>query len=307
MLSSSTASRLDALPGAESAKRLVRSLLESGSGVHAVLLYGMRGAGQEALAQVLASGWLANTDSDEDRPVGAYWRGNNPDALLIKPGGPSNLIPVSAIAGESNAVGSLSLKEFFRSAPIMSRHKVAVMHQVHRLNLSAANALLKTLEEPHAHGKMILTTESVGEVLTTVRSRCLAVVCELSGQVSSNPAFVALGIPAGREVEYQDQLQALNDLIVFSEALTRKPPGAALALAEEFRRICDRFESKDRGARSSQAEMLGLFATAVSRQSALPPEWAQAIIEAHRRIIGNGSAPLVFDALFSKMLLTSQN
>jgi DNA polymerase-3 subunit delta' len=307
MLSNSTASRLDTLSGLDSAKRLVRSLLTKETGVHAVLLYGMPGAGQVALAEILAAGWLANASQDEDRALGAFWRGNNPDSLIIRPAGPSNLIPVGAIAGESNSDGSVSLKEFFRSAPIMSRHKVAVIQQAHRLNLSAANALLKTLEEPHAHGKMILTTESVGEVLTTVRSRCLSVVCELPTQESADPILSQVGIPTGREADYQAQHSVLSDLVTFATGLKSRKVGEALALAEEFRKLCDRFETKERGARLSQAEMLSFFANVASKQAQLPPEWAHAIIEAHRRIIGNGSAPLVFDALFSKMLLSQKN
>ncbi len=303
MLSNSIASELNLLPGLDSAKRLVRGLLESNSGVHAVMLYGMPGARQADLAAILAKGWLAHTPSDDDRAAGAYARGNNPDSLIVKPGGPSNIIPVATINGESNQDGSISIKEFFRSAPIMSRHKVVILHSVHRLNLSAANALLKTLEEPHAHGKLILTTESIGEVLTTVRSRCLCVVCELPTDFEENSTMAIFGIAPGRYAEYASHEATLADLARFTASLSDKRAGDALALAEQFRRLCDRFETKDKSARASQAEVLGFFATATSRHTNFPAEWTHAIIESHRRIIGNGSAPLIFDALFSQMML----
>lgn len=59
-----------------------------------------------------------------------------------------------------------------RSAP----RKVAVVERAHLMNPSAANALLKTLEEPPPHTHLLLATAQPGRLLPTIVSRCQALV-----------------------------------------------------------------------------------------------------------------------------------
>lgn len=51
--------------------------------------------------------------------------------------------------------------------------RVVIFDQVHLMNAQASNALLKTLEEPPENCWMILTSPSIKNVLSTIRSRCL--------------------------------------------------------------------------------------------------------------------------------------
>jgi DNA polymerase-3 subunit delta' len=56
--------------------------------------------------------------------------------------------------------------------PFEGRYRVFIIAEAHRLNIEAANCLLKTLEEPPAHTMLVLLTADEGAVLSTIRSRC---------------------------------------------------------------------------------------------------------------------------------------
>ncbi|MDR0838191.1 MAG: hypothetical protein LBN99_00950 [Oscillospiraceae bacterium] len=60
-------------------------------------------------------------------------------------------------------------------APNEAEFSVIVVENAHAMNINAQNALLKTLEEPPRHVKLILVTSEPGALLPTVRSRCVLV------------------------------------------------------------------------------------------------------------------------------------
>src|SRR3546814_8820471 len=62
--------------------------------------------------------------------------------------------------------------EAVRYAAVSARYKVYIIDEVHMLSKSAFNALLKTLEEPHAHVKFLFATTEIQKVQVTVLSRC---------------------------------------------------------------------------------------------------------------------------------------
>ena len=61
-----------------------------------------------------------------------------------------------------------------RVTPIEGPHKLCVIEEAHRMNSAAANAFLKTLEEPGEGRFFILTTTQSGSLLPTILSRCIA-------------------------------------------------------------------------------------------------------------------------------------
>lgn len=65
-----------------------------------------------------------------------------------------------------------ALPEFFAKSPSMARYRVAIIDAADDLNISSANALLKTLEEPPERGLLFLVTHSPAKLLVTIRSRC---------------------------------------------------------------------------------------------------------------------------------------
>jgi len=64
------------------------------------------------------------------------------------------------------------LREAIQYAPINSKYKIFIIDEVHMLTTPAFNALLRTLEEPPAHGKFILATTDIYKVPATIISRC---------------------------------------------------------------------------------------------------------------------------------------
>ena len=90
-------------------------------------------------------------------------KGNHPDVFIIGPEGDGGQITVSVIR---------QLEESLSYRPFEGKWKVAVIDNADRLNQSAANAFLQTLEEPSAQSMLILISSRPDMILPTIRSRC---------------------------------------------------------------------------------------------------------------------------------------
>jgi DNA polymerase-3 subunit gamma/tau len=64
------------------------------------------------------------------------------------------------------------LIEGVKFAPVKSKYKIFIIDECHQLSKSAANALLKTLEEPPAHAIFLLATTESHKMISTILSRC---------------------------------------------------------------------------------------------------------------------------------------
>lgn len=304
--------------GLSTAKNVVRMLAHHEAGVHAILLYGAKGAGKTELANVIAQLWLCThpTAAGADgtcRACLAFDRGNSPDVLLIEPQGNSRIIRDRSITTpkDKEPDDPIPLVVFLRTPPISARHKVVIIRDAHRMNGASANALLKTLEEPPSYAKLLLTTDSVGSILPTVLSRCLAVACEAPSLVELIGAFpdatpeeirISEGT-AGRLNAVFARRAAYGRLLQFAHRLPNRGAGEALVASEEFQAIVERIQpASEAGARAANADALDVLAIYFAREPSCPPSWTQQIIEAHRRIVANGQASIVFDALFTGLL-----
>lgn len=89
--------------------------------------------------------------------------GSHPD---IRAYGPENRSKVIKVAQIRELIG------FAMTSPQVSHRKVAIIDRADQLNTSAANALLKTLEEPPEDLVLILLQEGGRPILPTIRSRC---------------------------------------------------------------------------------------------------------------------------------------
>lgn len=144
----------------------------SGEVAHSWLLVGPSGSGKRGAAIAMAS--ALNCDVEPGVGCGTcsscarISRRRHPDVHHIVPEGP--LIPVDVIRESV-------IPEASRS-PFEGRHKVFVIEEADRMNDSAQNALLKTLEEPHPDTVFILISHLEQEVLETIRSRCRVVHLE---------------------------------------------------------------------------------------------------------------------------------
>ncbi len=134
--------------------------------------------------------------------------------------------------------------------PLEGPVSVLIVDQAHRLEAAAANALLKTLEEPPAHACLVLLTTSYHALIPTIRSRCqaipfqavprAAVASYLTARLSLDPPEAALraGLSGGRIGAALDlDLEAFRGrreavLAILEEVGLRGDPGVAVARAE---------------------------------------------------------------------------
>jgi DNA polymerase-3 subunit delta' len=105
------------------------------------------------------------------------------DRLLAPPGGASAFPPEQhpdcfalRPAGKMRQISADATRELIgkvQVSPAVAPRKVAILHEVDRMHLSASNVFLKTLEEPPAHTTLLLLTTRPYALLPTIRSRVL--------------------------------------------------------------------------------------------------------------------------------------
>lgn len=129
--------------------------LQRGRLPHAILLHGPDLAVLEALCGHLAAQLLK-----EDKPFA------HPDLFALRPANLMRQIGVDAMRELTRQIGQ-SARE--------GGAKVAVIYEADRMNASASNAFLKTLEEPPRQTTLFLLSTRPYELLATIRSRCMNV------------------------------------------------------------------------------------------------------------------------------------
>ena len=143
---------------------------------HAWLLTGPQGVGKATFAYRAARRLLGAVAKPDEGPLGAaaddpvsrqIIARAHPDLLVlqreVEDGKPRRNIPVDE---------ARTLPEFFAKSPAAAPYRVAIVDTADDLNVNAANAVLKTLEEPPARGVVLLVSHAPGGLLATIRSRC---------------------------------------------------------------------------------------------------------------------------------------
>ena len=168
---------------------------------HAVLIHGPQGIGQWQLSLTLAQAWLCESSSQGRRPCGRcascrmVQARSHPDLLVLLPEALQGPLGWTVAEGEGDApdAGSKSKQPskeikveavrgavaFAQTTPARHAGKVVVLHPAERMNGIAANALLKTLEEPAGTARFILSSAAPQALLPTIRSRCQALALSL--------------------------------------------------------------------------------------------------------------------------------
>jgi DNA polymerase-3 subunit delta' len=136
------------------------------------LFTGPRHIGKATLARTFAMALNCEAADIEERPCGRcrpcmlIAKGHHPDVRLLLPevsGRGKQTLKIDQIRGLQQEL-SLTATE--------ARYKVAILKQFDAANPSAANAFLKTLEEPPNHVILLLTASEADALLPTISSRC---------------------------------------------------------------------------------------------------------------------------------------
>ena len=215
-----------------------------GSGLpHALLLVGPEGIGKRGFAEHVAAYLLcqqrdaapcgrcrscelfalrAQRDPEETRPDGSlaqpYGHPVHPDAKFV---GFTLNDKSKKMYGELVVDQIRALSAWFSLTPQLGRAQVAVIEPADAMNAAAANALLKTLEEPSPGRYLLLATAHPARLPATIRSRCQRIAFHLP------PAQVALDWLSRHGLDEKQAASALD--------ASGGNPGLALAWATSGR------------------------------------------------------------------------
>lgn len=189
---------------------------------HAWLLCGPEGVGKATFAYRAARRLLGAAPDPSRGPLGA--RPNDPVSQLISAQSHPDLLVLERLVEGGKTKKSISvdqardLPEFFSKSPSQAAYRVAIIDAADDLNLNAANALLKVLEEPPERGVLMLITHAPGRLLATIRSRCRRL------SFSPLPDQTVADLVARQTDLPHDEARRIA-------AMARGSPGEALALA----------------------------------------------------------------------------
>lgn len=201
----------------ENAMARLSDAWQAGRLAHAYLLTGPEGSGKEWLAGRLAELVLETGDAE-----------GHPDFHRVGPESKSRRIVIEQMR---------SMEHALQMKPLVGRTKVAVVGDADRLQPQAANAFLKTLEEPPPGCHIFLLTALPEAVLETILSRCIAVPLR----------------PAAPPVVTGDAAEVSRALV----GALLEPGGAGVAGAMRFTRVVQRAISaiRERVTAELQAEL----------------------------------------------------
>lgn len=142
----------DAILEQDSVKLLLRAALRDGP-AHAYLFHGPAGVGKSATARAFAAALLGD--------AGRVERGTHPDLYVLEP------------LGEQIRIGDVhALRHDLHLRPFEGERRVYIVERADSMNPDAADALLKSLEEPPPYATVVLLAERAALLPETIRSRC---------------------------------------------------------------------------------------------------------------------------------------
>ena len=145
------------LLGNEPIKAYLSRAVSLGQLHHTLLFSGCDGVGKSLFAKSLAETLLHSTPERIQNE-------NHPDLHILRPEGKSGTYPIEVLRDMIDEI---------HKPPFESPRKVFIIYDAERMLPAAANALLKTLEEPELDSQIILLSSNSKEILPTILSRCV--------------------------------------------------------------------------------------------------------------------------------------
>ena len=222
---------------------------------HAYLIHGpVRGA-----AQMLAEAFLQFLFCRADpRPCGAcpecrrVIAHTHPDIHWLEPESKSRQI----VIGEDEAEGIRKVIRFIALTPFSGPRKAAVILDAERMNAPAANAFLKTLEEPPPNSLILLLSEAPQTLLPTIVSRCQKI--DLSAEAVAPGAWQAPLLdwlrtgPAAEALGASARVSGLRRILAAEKKRIEDAEPEALESADLADEVLDaRIAAKYRGVRAA--------------------------------------------------------
>src|SRR5882762_11113085 len=167
----------------------LRSQVKSDRLAHAYLFVGESGLGKATTARAVATALLPEAPLTRNPD---YWEDDRIKPLSIN--------EIRLLPDKPPEFHELSLQAFLNLKPAIGARRVAVVANVGRLRDQDQGVLLKTLEEPHPHRVIMLTTPSLNPfvVLPTVVSRCQRVFFHPVPAPEIERLLIAKGLDADR-------------------------------------------------------------------------------------------------------------
>jgi DNA polymerase III subunit gamma/tau len=232
--------QFDELKGQDHVVRALQSAVRDDRVSHAYLFSGPRGTGKTSSARILAKALNCEAPVDGE-PCGVCT-----SCVEITQGSSLNVHELDAAS--NNGVDAMRDLVAHAGLGTPGRWKVYIVDEVHMLSTAAANALLKTLEEPPSHVVFVLATTDPQKVPPTIRSRTQHLEFRLLGAETLHDLLESINEEAGLEVDEEaleaavrrgrgsarDALSALDQVVASGSADAARPELAAVidALAD---------------------------------------------------------------------------
>lgn len=168
----------------QNCRSIISERLKTGGLFHAMIVTGSDGPEKTSVINALAAAALCSGDRDR-RPCGecAHCKkvksGIHPDVIV------TDILPDKR---EILAEQARSIRTEAHIIPNDAENKVFIIKNADKMNETAQNILLKTLEEPPRFSYFILSAENPAAMLQTVRSRCAMLVCRSGESIDSAAA-----------------------------------------------------------------------------------------------------------------------
>lgn len=177
--------------GHERPKAVLRAALRNDRVAHAYLFHGVDGIGKRLTAVRFAQ--AINCEADEG-PSGPDACGTCRSCRQIEALSHPDFVLIAPDQEQANPQIKIeeirALEEQMIYRPLVGRRRVVVIDEADRMTLGAANALLKTLEEPPGHSVLILVTSRPFALPATIRSRCQSLRFSAQSQQQVESALV---------------------------------------------------------------------------------------------------------------------